>query len=117
MGKRYEFEEEAPLELHGEDQLEAVSKTEVDATTKLDNVFQKDEQKSERKERMKKTPKPLKLSKRTPKQKVFKNTDTVSFRCTVCDKDYTHAKKDDDGHFMPFALCQHVIFQGVDIVE
>lgn len=113
-----EFEDDAPLELTGSNELEAVSRDEVNPSEKLEQVFTAEtKQKEERKERMKKTPKPLKLMKKPKTPRKFHDKDYITIRCNLCEMDYTHAKKDDEGNFIPFALCQHVIFQGVHAEE
>jgi hypothetical protein len=116
MGERYEFEDDAPLELRGDDQLEEVSETELNALNKLDQVFTNEtKQKDKRAARKKETPTPLKLRKKARPLRKFKDKDYITIRCNLCEMDYTHAKKDDEGNFMPFALCQHVVFKGASI--
>ncbi len=112
-----------PLELHdSESELENTARTEVEsAEGKLKAVFD-DEQnaKRERKKKMKKNPKPLKLSMAKTKEDVmtksphkFKTNDYIVFRCNLCERNMTHAKKDDHGNFYPYQLCQHIVFKGL----
>lgn len=116
MDERYEFEDDAPLELHADDQLEKVSEIELNASSKLDQVFtDKTKEKDKRTARIKENPKPLKLRKKARPLRKFKDKDYITIRCNLCEMDYTHAKKDDEGNFMPFALCQHVVFKGASI--
>jgi hypothetical protein len=115
---KIEFEDEAPLELTGEDELDEVSRTELNASSKLTQVFEADtKQKDERAARMKQTPKPLRLHKKAKTQRKFHDKDYITIRCNLCEMDYTHAKKDDEGNFIQFALCQHVVFKGMDVEE
>jgi hypothetical protein len=113
-----EFEDEAPLELAGEGDLEEVSRTELTASAKITEVFNAEQkEKDKRKARMKETPKPLRLTKKVKKSRKFHDKDYITIHCNLCEIDYQHAKKDDEGNFMPFALCQHVVFQGANIEE
>lgn len=112
------FEEDAPLELTGDGELEEVSRTEITALSKLTEVFTTEQQeKDERKARMKETPKPLRLTKKPKKLRKFQDKDYIIIHCNLCDNDYQHAKKDDEGNFIPYALCQHVVFKGAVIEE
>lgn len=43
----------------------------------------------------------------------FKKNDYITFRCNVCEIEVTHNRKDDDGSFEPWQLCQHVVFKGL----
>lgn len=107
---KIEFEDDAPLELTSDSDLEVVSKDEV-KPSKVEIEVDKAIAKQTRKDRMKEKPEPLKLKVGKPKK--FKAKDFITIRCNLCDKDMQHAKQDDDGHFVPFALCQHVVFKGV----
>ncbi len=118
---KIEFEHDAPLELPSESELEKVSQDEVDSPSKtLDQVF-KDKQtiKDERNKKIKEKKPGLKLRKEKPKVKKmkedYKPKDYIAVECQLCQHEYTHAKKDDKGAFIPYALCQHVVFKGVFI--
>lgn len=107
---KLEFEDaDVPLELKDD-----VEDAKVSAEGKLKAVFN-DEQRAtkERKAKMKKNPKPLKLSLKPKTFHHFKTKDYIVFRCNLCEKEMNHAKKDDDGNFEPYALCQHVVFKGL----
>jgi hypothetical protein len=114
----YEFEDDAPLELTGTDELEEVSRTEISASERLTKVFEDDTKaKDERAARIHEKPEPLRLHKKAKKPRKFHDKDYITIRCMLCEMDYTHAKKDDEGNFIPFALCQHVVFKGATIEE
>lgn len=58
-------------------------------------------------------PEPLNIDVPIQKLHSFKTNDYITFRCNLCNAEVTHAKKDDDNQFVPWALCQHVIFKGL----
>lgn len=112
------FEDDVPLELVGEGELEEVSRTELTASDKITEVFAEEQrQKDKRKARMKETPKPLRLTKKVKKPRKFGPKDYITIHCNLCDNDFQHAKKDDEGNFIPYAICQHIVFQGAVIEE
>lgn len=118
MSDKIEFEDDAPLELTSDSELEQVSKDEVSNPSKtLDKIFEKEKMVKEIRNAKVKQKKPaLKLHKkvRTMKEK-YKPKDYIVVECQICQREYTHAKKDDNGAFEPYALCQHIIFKGVVI--
>ena len=73
-----------------------------------------DEPLKELQEKVKEQPEPLQL-KNPPVMKLhhFKTNDYIIFRCNLCEAEVTHARKDEDGQFTPWALCQHIIFKGL----
>lgn len=121
--ERIEFEHDAPLELSSDSELEPVSQDEVNAPSKsLDQVFEKEKSIKNKRNRKVKEKKPaLKIKKKAPTVKKMKENygpkDYIVVECQLCQNEYTHAKKDENGAFIPFALCQHVIFKGVVIEE
>lgn len=87
--------------------------TESDSKTS-EVVKQRLKEKSELQERVKDDPKPLELKVQKPRKiHFFKKNDYITFRCNVCEVEETHSKKDDDGNFMPWQLCPHVVFKGL----
>jgi hypothetical protein len=120
---RIEFEDDAPLELVDSGELEQVSKDEVSAPSKsLDQVFEKEKStKKERNRKVKEKKPALKIKRKAPTMKKMKEDygpkDYIVVECQICQNEYTHAKKDEQGAFIPFALCQHIVFKGVVIEE
>jgi len=112
---RIEFEDDAPLELTSSDELEPVSKDEVNNTSEaVEKIFTEEKVvKAARNKKLKQKKPGLKLQAKKMKKDKYKPKDYIAVRCQLCDAEYTHAKKDDNGAFIPFALCQHVIFKGV----
>jgi len=94
--EKVEFEHDAPKELLIED--------EPTVNEQLNNAFN---------EKPKKEHKPLKLIKKQKDPRKFKAKDYIEIFCVICEKKLIHAKKDNEGNFYPYALCQHVIFKGV----
>jgi hypothetical protein len=113
---RIEFEDDAPLELTSDSELEQVSRDEVSSPSKkLDEIFEKDNRSKAARDAKVKEPKPaLKLRNKNRKMKEnHEPKEYIAVECQLCQREYTHAKKDDNGAYLPFALCQHVIFKGV----
>lgn len=109
------FEDDAPIELTETDILEEPV---TSASAKLDQVLvQESLEKEKRLARIKEKPPALKLTKKQKPSRKFKDKDYIIIHCNLCDNDYQHAKKDDEGNFEPFALCQHVVFKGAVIEE
>jgi hypothetical protein len=72
--------------------------------------------KKTRNQMIKEKPEPLKLRNKNRKLKEnHEPKEYIAVECQLCQREYTHAKKDDNGAYIPFALCQHVIFKGVFI--
>jgi len=76
-------------------------------------VKQRLKEKEELQERVKDDPPKLDLTVHVNKLHRFKQNDYITFRCNVCEVEVTTAKKDDEGNFMPWQLCQHVVFKGL----
>jgi len=113
---RIEFEDDAPLELVDSGELEEVSRIEVSNPSKdLDKIFLHDKVVKESRNAKVKEPRPgLKLHKKTATMKEkHKPNEYIAVECQLCQHEYTHAKKDDNGAFIPFALCQHIVFKGL----
>jgi len=111
---KIEFEDDAPIELTEDTVFDSVSEKN---STKLVAELEAETDKEKRRERMKKNPPPLKLTRKAKSPRKFKASDYIVIHCNLCEIDIQHAKKDDEGNFMPFALCQHVIFKGAVIEE
>lgn len=106
-----EFEDDAPLELTSDANVDEVETT----SNKLDQIFEKEKQtKKIRDAKVKQKPEPLKLRKKMTKMKQnYKPKEYIAVECQICQREYTHAKKDENGSFEPYALCQHILFKGV----
>ena len=111
MVDKIEFEDDAPLELSDDVSIDDTITPDEVFASKVNFEVDKAVAKETRKTKMKDKPKPLRLTVGHPKK--FKQKDFITIRCNICDKDMQHAKQDDDGHFEPYALCQHVVFKGV----
>lgn len=37
----------------------------------------------------------------------------IKFYCMICEKEYKHEKRDDNGNLQPYAICQHLVYKGV----
>jgi hypothetical protein len=113
-----EFEDDAPLELK-ESSPDVVSEDESNKPSKaLDQVFEKDQAKKDvRNAKIKETPEPLRITKKRIMKKDYQPKDYIAVQCHICEREYTHAKKEEDGSFTPYALCQHIAFKGIVEVE
>lgn len=106
-----EFEDDAPLELTSDANVEPSQET----PDQLDQIFEKEKQhKKNRDAKVKQKPEPLKLKKKMKKMKEkYEPKEYIAVECQICQREYTHAKKDENGSFEPYALCQHILFKGV----
>ena len=112
MEDRIEFENDAPLELVDSDSFEKTSG--IDAVEKV--FSDKTAKTKERNAKIKEKSPALNLRVRNPKLQEQKPKDYIMVHCNLCEHDFQHAKKDDNGAFMPYAICQHIVFLGV-VVE
>jgi len=97
---KVEFDD-VPLELKDDEAEQAVEKVFSEEADRI----------KERKTRMKEKAPALKL--RNKKLHGFQPKDYIILRCNICEQDMTTARKDDDGNFVPRALCQHLVFKGL----
>jgi len=110
--EKIEFEDDAPLELtDSESFVDQGSKS----LSEIDNALKKKNDQKEKIKRMKEKPPALNL-RISGKLKPQNPKDYIVVHCNLCEHDFQHAKKDDSGALMPYALCQHIVFKGV-IVE
>ena len=118
MSERIEFEDDAPIELRDVGELEEVSQTEISQESgEIDKALKKNAMKKERDAKIKQKPPALNLHVRPENLKKQKPKDYIVVRCNICEHDFQHAKKDDNGALMPYALCQHIVFKGVVLEE
>lgn len=112
---KIEFEDDAPLELTRDNQLEGVSRDEVGPSEEVNKIFAERKETKDKRDELVKGKKPA-LKLRTGQDKMkgkYKPKDYIVVECFLCQHEYTSARKDDNGAFEPIALCQHVAFRGV----
>lgn len=112
-----EFEDDAPLELKDSSSDTTESYRSTGPSESLEKVIQSEKQRiSDRNAKIKETPKPLRITKQKIMKENYQPKDYIAVECQICEREYTHAKKDDKGAFEPYALCQHIVFKGI-VVE
>jgi hypothetical protein len=115
-----EFEDDAPLELKesSSDTIATDNFSTTGPSESLEKVIQSEKQRiSDRNAKIKETPVPLRITKKKIMKTNYQPKDYIAVACAICEREFTHAKKDDNGAFVPYALCQHIVFKGIVEVE